>query len=485
MRQLTRSLSCFALCLGSGLALAQTSGAIDLYMDAKTRQLFAEPGDGRIKLGSFRPVDAAAEATAASRLADAATSSSAPSAVTAAAAAPAAAKPSGSRPSVQVRGYVQARYSDIISGDEGVDLWTDRSVGDADSINGDSFIIRRGRLVFSSDVNDHLSVYIQPDFASTSGTTGNVLQLRDAYADVNVDTAKVHRFRVGQSKVPFGFENLQSSQNRLTLDRADALNSGVRDERDTGVFYYYTPQPVQKLFQEIQQAGLKHSGNYGMIGYGVYNGQGANRRDTNDTLHQVARVSIPFKATGGQFYELGVQGYRGKFVPSTGEFTGLNGDEKQMVVNAKTDARFRKGFDDERVGVSAILYPQPFGLQAEWNWGTSPGLDLATRTIDERDIEGGYIQAMYQFKRGKEQVLMPFVKWQSFDGYNKAETNAPRNRVNDWEFGLEWQFNRQLELTAVYHQMDRNNLVTGNRADKPDYAAFDSDALRLQLQYSF
>jgi phosphate-selective porin len=44
--------------------------------------------------------------------------------------------------------------------------------------------------------------------------------------------------RVGQSKVPFGFENLQSSQNRLTLDRNDALNSAVANERDLGAFFY-------------------------------------------------------------------------------------------------------------------------------------------------------------------------------------------------------------------------------------------------------
>jgi hypothetical protein len=43
---------------------------------------------------------------------------------------------------------------------------------------------------------------------------------------------KEFRVRVGQSKVLFGFENMQSSQNRLTLDRNDALNSAVANERD-------------------------------------------------------------------------------------------------------------------------------------------------------------------------------------------------------------------------------------------------------------
>lgn len=452
--------------------LAQAN-TIELYVDTKTQQLFAEPGEGRIKLGNFRRAD------------DNPVVPTPQLATAAPVAQPAAASPNRNT-NVNIRGYVQARHSSILAGDKGVDLWTDRSVGDRNSIANDSFLIRRGRLVFSGDRGDHVHFYIQPDFASAAGTTGNVLQLRDAYVDLHLNKDKVHRFRVGQSKVPYGFENLQSSQNRLTLDRADAMNSAVRDERDTGIFYYYTPTHIQQRFAEIAQAGLKHSGNYGMFGLGLYNGQGANRRDVNDTLHTVARATWPMKTNSGQFYEVGVQGYTGKFVPGTASFTGSDGMRNQVVANsAANDERFRRGFTDERIGISAIMYPQPFGLQAEWNWGTTPGLDNNTRRIEETSLNGGYLQAMYKHDTGKESAIIPFAKWQYFDGANKAENNAPRNRVNDWELGVEWQLNRQIELTAVYHMMNRNNLLTGNRADLADFARFDSDALRLQLQVSY
>ncbi len=86
--------------------------------------------------------------------------------------------------------------------------------------------------------------------------------MRDAYADLHLDKDKEFRFRVGLSKVPFGWENLQSSSNRVPLDRSDSLNSGVRNERDVGVFFYYTPKEVQDLFKEINDSGLKGSGNY-------------------------------------------------------------------------------------------------------------------------------------------------------------------------------------------------------------------------------
>jgi hypothetical protein len=80
------------------------------------------------------------------------------------------------------------------------------------------------------------------------------------------------RLRVGQSKVPFGFENLQSSQNRLTLDRNDAL-SAVANERDLGAFFYWAPSKIRERFAMLVKDGYKGSGDYGVFAFGVYNGQ--------------------------------------------------------------------------------------------------------------------------------------------------------------------------------------------------------------------
>ncbi len=391
------------------------------------------------------------------------------------------------------RGYMQLRNTPIMGGDKGVNLWSDRSVGDDTSLNDQdkNFLIRRMRLIFYGDVGDRLYYYIQPDLASSIGGTsnsnasgaGNFAQLRDAYGDLHLTKNKVHRIRVGQSKVPYGYENLQSSQNRLALDRVDALNSAVRDERDLGAFYYYTPENVQALFKEIQDAGLKHSGNYGMIGFGVYNGQGANARDRNDNLHVVARASYPWKTESGQIYEMGIQGYHGEYVSTTGNYN-RNGTTGSTPTLARTN-----GIADERVGVSFRMYPQPFGLEGEWNWGNTPGLDMATNRIEEKNLKGGYVQASYKIDNFKffdtNGTLLPFIKWQYFDGYSKAETNSPRNQVNDWEYGLEWQIAPEVELVAVYHKMHRNNLVTGNTSGRPDYERFQANALRMQLQYNF
>ena len=441
--------------------------------------------------------------------------------------------------SVKIRGYVQARNTTMLGGDEGVNLWSDRSVGDDRSLGDQdkNFLIRRARVIIFGDVGDRLSYYIQPDLASSIGGTtnsnaagaGGFAQLRDVYGDFYITKNREHRVRVGQSKVPFGFENLQSSQNRLALDRADALNSAVRDERDLGAFYYYTPTATQEMFDEIQKAGLKHTGNYGQFGIGLYNGQGANARDRNDNNHVVARYTHPWKTASGQFYEVGIQAYKGQYVSTTGSYRTDQTRAEALAINANQPAvaaaganpavaagctavanaaqdlagirsactpRFsgenRNGISDERVGISLMMYPQPFGLQAEWNWGKTPGLDTATNTIKEQNLHGGYVQAMYKIDNFKvletNGTLIPFVKWQYFDGFSKAETNSPENHVNDWEIGAEWQIAPEVELVAYYHKMKRNNLVTGASSTslvKSDYEKFDAEALRVQLQYNF
>ncbi len=47
----------FLMTAGAAVAAGGEDGALDLYMDTETKQIFAEPGPGRVRLGRFRPVD--------------------------------------------------------------------------------------------------------------------------------------------------------------------------------------------------------------------------------------------------------------------------------------------------------------------------------------------------------------------------------------------------------------------------------------------
>ncbi|WP_309564747.1 porin [Methylobacillus flagellatus] len=456
----------------SATAMADAQ-VLELYVDSTTKQIFSEPGPNRVKMGTFKSVDTAAEAkseNAASidlvemRQELELRQRELEEKLDKIAMAPAP-KPSSSGKSwadtMKVRGYMQIRSNPIIGGDKEIAHQADRSIGD-----NTNFLIRRMRLIFFGDIGERLSYYIQPDFASRTGDTGNIAQLRDAYGDIYLTKDRVHRLRVGQSKIPYSFENLQSSQNRIALDRNDALNSCCKDERDLGVFYYYTPKDKQEMFKYLVDSGLKGSGNYGVFAFGAYNGTGANRSENNDNLHLVSRFTYPVKFENGQIFEAGIQGIYGTFKPSR---------SGTVAADSKTD-----GFKDQRVGVHAVLYPQPFGLQAEWNWGKGPSLNDAGTMVEEKSLNGGYIQAMYRIKDFYGYgVMIPFVKWQYFDGAQKFETNAPQNHVTDWEAGFEWQPVPEIEFTAYYSKLDRNNLATA------PYSKYNTDILRFQLQYNF
>lgn len=367
---------------------------------------------------------------------------------------------------LSLRGYVQVRYNSTVGGDEDIRVWNDASVGEDRSM-----LIRRARLIISGDVSDRLFLYLQPDFANNAGDTGNVVQLRDVYGDINFDKDKEFRLRVGKSKIPYSFEDLQSSQNRLALDRNDALNSATLAERDLGAFFYYAPAKTRALFRDLVRNGLKGSGDYGMFAFGFHNGQGANRPELNDNMHVVSRFTYPFKTASGQIYEAGIAAYSGRFTPTT------DGRIAALPANIYRDSG---GFRDRRAALHAVMYPQPFGLQAEWNWGEGPALNDTRTAIENQSLQGGYVQAMYRIDRASSTgIWIPFVRWQYFDGAIKFQPNAPQTRINDWEFGVEWQPDPSLEVTMVYQKYNRNDVT------RVPYADFQSDVLRLQLQMNF
>ena len=186
----------------------------------------------------------------------------------------------------KIRGYLQIRYNRLLETNEDLKCeQCDKSWGE----NGGIFI-RRARIIFSGQISKQVYFYVQPDFASSvSSTSLNFTQLRDAYMDIGIDKENEFRIRLGQSKIPFGFANLQSSQNRLPLDRDDALNSAFSNERDMGAFFYWAPSKKRKLLANLVKTGLKGSGDYGVFAFGVFNGQTANKPDLNNELHIVGR----------------------------------------------------------------------------------------------------------------------------------------------------------------------------------------------------
>ena len=346
---------------------------------------------------------------------------------------------------ISLRGYTQFRLSEVLS-QTGPDLEVpaDKSVRD-----NEMFLIRRGRFIFSGDASEHVYLYAQLDFNASPGSGDTALQMRDLYTDIALDSKKEFRIRVGESKVPFGFVNLQSSQNRAAFERPDALNSTVEGERDLGAYLMWAPARTRAVFRELVSRGLKGSGDYGVVALGVYAGQGLNRSDQNHQPHLLARVSNPFTFANGQIVEIGAQYHYGRFVSSRSEV--------DLGAGPITPDLPSNGAIDQRGGLSFIWYPQPFGIEAEWNVGEGPELSPDGDRIEARFLHGGYLQ-LHHKSSGAYGSLLPFARWNYYAGGRKFATNAPRSTVNEVDAGLEWAPWLELELTVMYtHSFERTN----------------------------
>lgn len=362
----------------------------------------------------------------------------------------------------KIRGYAQLRYNRLLETNEDLGCeQCDKSWG------GDGgFFLRRTRIIFYGQIHPRVYFYIQPDFVSSAGSTSNIAQIRDAYFDVGLNADNSMRLRIGQSKVPFGFENMQSSQNRLPLDRNDGLNSAVANERDMGVFFYWAPVKVRALFSSLVREGLKGSGDYGVFAFGLYNGQTANRVEMNDEPHIVTRFSYPLQINS-QVLELGVQAYTGNYVMYDNQISD------GVITSANNSYR------DQRAAISTILYPKPFGIQAEYNIGEGPEFDKETGSIQVKSLQGGYATFNYLINY-KNQKIYPFTRFQRYQGGKKHERDARSYDVTELEVGIEWLPVPNFELVVMYTMSERryedfqlqDNLQKGN-------------LLRIQAQVNF
>jgi hypothetical protein len=375
---------------------------------------------------------------------------------------------------LMLRGYAQMRVNEIVAGDATAPAGLSRlrSIGDNGISNANNFSFRRVRLILQGDLSDHVSLYLQPDFASAVSNQSvgerreGFGQLRDAYVDIFPTDDHSLRLRLGQSKVPFGWENLQSSSARLALDRTDGINTAVPTERDLGAVLFYTPPQVQLIWNRLASDGQKLFGNYGAFGLALYNGQGTNRAEANNGLMFVAMGTWPFALDGlglpGQVLEVGGAILRNKVQPEL-RSGGLN----------------PAAITDNRVGVHAMLYPQPIGFQAEWNWGTGPEFDQATQSIRAKPLTGGYVQAMGRVRRSPLGPFMPFARWQYYRGGFKAGLNAPRLETDELELGIEFQPAVPLEFTLSYGWARRRE------ADERRSGQAQGQLLRAQLQWNY
>lgn len=305
---------------------------------------------------------------------------------------------------IDLSGYVQAQY--VI----------DEASGTADTAK-----IRRVRLDFRGKIKN-VGWRVQTD--------AYPVRLLDAYLDYPVSFLNL---RVGQFKVPFGQENLESSPKLDTIERAQISERLVAGRdlpsasgRDIGLQLSgeYAPQGT-KIFDYV---------------VGIFNGQGINTSDADEKKDLVARIvfSPPVELFKG--LSLGVAYYNGKWDYERKK-TRFVLDDAFSVIDTTVTVTDSLILDDwltreTRTGLELTYLRGPLLLKGEYITGKDKGTGISGSgtsekwdSSKERTIErlGWYVQVAYKLKE-----LIP-LDWEAvvrYDSYD-PDTNLAEGPYKD------------------------------------------------------
>jgi len=267
-------------------------------------------------------------------------------------------------------GYFQVRYSD--------DDATDTS----------EFLVRRARFNIRGPVSDRVSyrIELQMDAKEKGGGPTSKTQLRTLNADYKLDKGYL---RIGQAKVPWGYELLESVPDLWTGERCLFMDRLFPNQRDIGVMYAYQAAATKPEFD-----------------LGIYNGTGINASDNNKTKNVMARVNFPVRNGS-----VALSGY-----------TGKNGADASQT-------------DQDRYGASArFKWPGGAHFMAEF----VTGRDLGS------DIRGYYAQIGHPLAKTRPDLL--FAKYDQYD----EDTDASDNLFKRWSLGYWYELDPATRLTFVY-----------------------------------
>jgi hypothetical protein len=241
------------------------------------------------------------------------------------------------------------------------------------------FFVRRARILVRATLSSSLEIFFQ---AGEDNMGSRILKddagFRFKDAMLNYRHGEGLQLAVGQFKVPFLRQNLESGFNQLLVDRsiATAIPPAVEGQRDDGGMIW---------------------GNRGGMQYrvAVFDGSDQEDTNTNSSLRGSARVSYNW------------------FTPEPGfGFTGTTfGKQKVLQIggqgdwqDGRTDPRDATAFQNERRDYRAwafdYFYEQPY--QSGWSLVTEGAWiqrrdDYLTAGLDTLSTHAGYVQAGVRF----------------------------------------------------------------------------------------
>ena len=255
------------------------------------------------------------------------------------------------------------------------DLPTGTPVPTAQTENIQDFFLRRGRLILKAQGSPRLDIYAQigQDNAGSRILRDDAgFRIKDLY--LNYKRAEALQVVVGQFKVPFLRQNLQSDFELLLVDRSllTSLRPAIEGSRDQGGMVW---------------------GNRGGLQYRVAVFDGADQEDNNPTsrLRGSARVSYNwFTPETGLSYTSTALGEKRILQVS------VQGDAQNHRLDSRDDAGFTTESRDYRAWAADVFYDQPFAgrwvVTFEGAWAERRD-DYDALGVDTRSIGGYFAEA--------------------------------------------------------------------------------------------
>jgi hypothetical protein len=279
---------------------------------------------------------------------------------------------------LQLGGYIQTRYQ---ANDEPGKI--------------DGFDLRRARFDVRSNISPYWGYRLQADFAGTSA------KLIDAYAELKWNDYL--NFTIGQTFIPFSFENLHSNTKLEFIDRSQVVEALVARGKDVIGNHNGLDLGIQVGGTLVKLAGKP------LIDYkiGLFNGNGINTSDNNESKDVVSRILIHPVAG----LDLGGSWYSGYYTFGT---------------PAKSRAR-------KRLGLELNYELNRFFVRGEFITGS----DAAT------DREGYYAQAGFYLLPQKLQLL---AKYDAYDPDKAKDENTSAWYI----LGVNYYFHPNVRIQANY-----------------------------------
>lgn len=338
---------------------------------------------------------------------------------------------------------------------------------DAGGAEGSDSEMRRGRIYVKGTIKKHWAYKLQLEFGSAEEADGSQeVDLEDAYITY---TGLPVQLKFGRYKMPFGLEELTSSKNITTVERA--------------AFWDFVPSSRSDYSFQVGQNKSNYTWALGIFENEDGNEEGIKDSDGDLTYSYAGRATYLPINTDNNLVHLGAaflsRDYddnlqRARLRTRLGTHTG----SRIVLADAGTT-----GEESSQIGLEAAWRSGPLSIQGEY---VSFEIKTDNTVSDDVEFDGYYLQAAYTltgesrgYKKGAFDKIKPSDKGGAWELVLKHE-NGEADYLTSSEYdlttlGVNWYINSNVRASLNYLSGE----VDGTATD----GDFDAVSTRLQLVF--